>query len=143
MSKKIFLDANILVDFIDDQRENHREAKTIIINGLQSGDELFTSCDIVTTLYYLSAKSDKNRALNEIVKINSFCTVIEFSNHEVAQTCNLMLEDQTFKDLEDTIQYVLAQKYGCNVIISNDKNFYSPDIALFSSKSFLESLCIN
>jgi hypothetical protein len=140
MSKKIFLDANILVDFIDDQRENHREAKTIIINGLQSGDELFTSCDIVTTLYYLSAKSDKNRALNEIVKINSFCTVIEFSNHEVAQTCNLMLEDQTFKDLEDTIQYVLAQKYGCNVIISNDKNFYSPDIALFSSKSFLESL---
>lgn len=140
MSKKIFLDANILIDFIDDQREHHLLAKSIILNGLNAGDEIFTSCDIVTTLYYLSAKTDKNRALNEIVKINSFCKVIEFTNNEVSQTCTLMLEDQKFKDLEDTIQYVLAKKYGCDVIITNDKNFHSPDIALRTSKAFLEAL---
>lgn len=140
MSKKIFLDANILVDFIDDQREHHLLAKSIILNGLHAGDEIFTSCDIVTTLYYLSAKTDKNRALNEIVKINSFCKVIEFTNNEVSQTCTLMLEDQKFKDLEDTIQYVLAKKYGCDVIITNDKNFHSPDVALCTSKAFLEAL---
>lgn len=109
MSKKIFLDANILVDFIDDQREHHLLAKSIILNGLHAGDELFTSCDIVTTLYYLSAKSDKNRALNEIVKINSFCRVVEFSNTEVEQTCKLMSEDAMFKDLEDTINTYLLK----------------------------------
>jgi hypothetical protein len=140
MSKKIFLDANILVDFIDDQREHHLLAKSIILNGLHAGDEIFTSCDIVTTLYYVSAKTDKNRALNEIVKINSFCKVIEFTNYEVSQTCTLMLEDQKFKDLEDTIQYVLAKKYGCDVIITNDKNFHSPDVTLCTSKAFLEAL---
>lgn len=140
MSKKIFLDANILVDFIDEGREQHTYARKIIIDSLHLGDELFTSCDIVTTLYYLSAKSDKNRALNEIVKINSFCRVVEFSNTEVEQTCKQMSEDAKFKDLEDTIQYVLAKKYGCDVIITNDKNFYSPDITLLSSKAFLEAL---
>lgn len=140
MSKKIFLDANILVDFIDDKRELHLLAKTIILNGLHAGDELFTSCDIMTTLYYLSAKTDKNRALNEIAKINSFCKVIEFSNNEIAQTCSFMVEDPKFKDLEDTIQYVLAKKYGCHVIITNDKNFHSPDVELCTSKSFLEGL---
>ena len=140
MSKKIFLDANILVDFIDDQREQHSFAKKIIIDSLRLGDELFTSCDIVTTLYYLSAKTDKNRALNEIVKINAFCKVIEFSNEEVSQTCSLMLESPIFMDLEDTIQYVLAKKYACDMIITNDKNFYSPDVALRTSKEFLEAL---
>jgi hypothetical protein len=140
MSKKIFLDANILVDFIDDQREQHSFAKKIIIDSLRLGDELFTSCDIVTTLYYLSAKTDKNRALNEIVKINAFCKVIEFSNVEVVQTCELMNQDNHFHDLEDTIQYVLAQKMKCDIIITNDKNFHSPEVALHTSKSFLEAL---
>lgn len=139
MSKKVFLDANILVDFIDKEREQHLLAKKIIIDSLRLGDELFTSCDIVTTLYYLSAKSDKNRALNEIAKINSFCRVVEFSNTEVEQTCKLMSEDAKFKDLEDTIQYVLAKKYQCDVIITNDKNFYSPDVTLTNSKAFLEA----
>lgn len=140
MSKKIFLDANILVDFIDEQRTLHLLAKKIVIDGLRAGDDLFTSCDIVTTLYYLSAKSDKKRALNEIAKINTFCKVIEFSNVEVAQTCTLMSENENFLDLEDTIQYVLAKKYECDVIITNDQQFYSPDIALHTSKSFMESL---
>jgi predicted nucleic acid-binding protein len=140
MSKKIFLDANILVDLMDEQRTLHPLAKKIVIGSLQAGEDLFTSCDIVTTLYYLSAKSDKKRALNEIVKINMFCKVIEFSNGEVAQTCALMSENEKFLDLEDTIQYVLAKKYECDVIITNDQQFYSPDIALHTSKSFLELL---
>ena len=37
-----------------------------------------------------------------------------------------MEKDQNFKDLEDTLQYVLAKKEGCELILSNDKNFYSP-----------------
>jgi hypothetical protein len=140
MSKKIFLDANILVDLMDEHRPQHQAAKRIIIECLRMGDDLFTSCDIVTTLYYLSAKSDKKRALNEIVKINTFCKVIEFSNGEVAQACTLISENEKFLDLEDTIQYVLAKKYECDVIIANDQQFYSPDIALHTSKSFLELL---
>lgn len=126
MFKRLFLDANILVDFIDDTRLSH----------------LFTSCDIVTTVYYLSAKTDKKRALDEIAKINRFCKIIDFSNTEVAQTCELMAIDTTFTDLEDTIQYILAKKVSCDCIISNDKKFYSPDIALMGSALFCDTLSL-
>jgi predicted nucleic acid-binding protein len=140
MFKKIFLDANILVDFVDDRRPSHTQSKKIIVNAIEQNIYLSTSCDIVTTVYYLSSKRDKVRALDEITKINLFCQIIDFSNAEVAQTCDLMTKEPNFNDLEDTIQYILAKKASCDCIISNDKNFYSPDILLLSSEQFCERL---
>ncbi|MDD4854862.1 MAG: PIN domain-containing protein [Sulfuricurvum sp.] len=140
MFKRLFLDANILVDFVDDLRPSHIQSKKIIIDAIQRNTHLFTSCDIITTVYYLSAKTNKKRALNEIAKINRFCKIIDFSNSEVEQTCDLMAQNSDFKDLEDTIQYILAKKVSCDCIISNDKNFLSPDILLLNSEQFCERL---
>lgn len=138
MFEKIFLDANILVDFVDDTRKEYAFAKTIIIGYLSRQAELFTSCDIITTVYYLSAKKEKKKALEQIGNINRFCTIIEFSNKEVANACALMSQNSSFCDLEDTLQYFLAKKAGCEVIISNDKDFFSPDLKLLNSKEFCE-----
>ncbi len=49
-----------------------------------------------------------------------------------------MLEDDDYKDLEDTIQYIMAKKIKCDLIISNDKNFISKEIELITSKKFCE-----
>jgi len=140
MFKRIFLDANILIDSIDDQRPMHHRSTALIRFCLEKEIPVFTSCDIVTTVYYLSAKINKKQALNEITKINRFCKIIDFSNAEVEQTCNLMAQNSDFKDLEDTIQYILAKKALCDCIVSNDKNFLSPDILLLNSEAFCERL---
>lgn len=140
MFKRIFLDANILIDSIDNQRPMHYKSTALIRFCLKKEIPVFTSCDIVTTVYYLSAKKDKKQALNEITKINRFCKIIDFSNTEVEQTCDLMAQNSNFKDLEDTIQYILAKKASCDCIVSNDKNFFSPDISLLSSEEFCQKL---
>jgi predicted nucleic acid-binding protein len=49
-----------------------------------------------------------------------------------------MLTDKNFKDLEDTIQYVLAKENNCDLILTNDKGFYSPDIEKLTSKEFVK-----
>jgi predicted nucleic acid-binding protein len=67
------------------------------------------------------------------------CNIIEFGNREIARAIELM-QSENYKDLEDTIQYVLAQKSGCDLIISNDKNFISKDIQILSSKQFVETI---
>ena len=139
---KVFLDANIILDKFDSQRPSHRYSSElydyIVING-----EVYTSCDLITTLYYVNAKIDKKNALLNIQKINKTLKVIEFSNKEVEETCQLMLEDNDYKDLEDTIQYIMAKKYECDMIISNDKNFVSKDINLMSSEKFCEKYLDN
>ncbi len=137
--KRVFLDANIILDLYDDRRIFHQESSEAISMLLQESEiELFTSCDIITTLYYLLSKKVKEKALDSVLDINELCTVVEFGNFEVEKSCNLMKKNKNFTDLEDTIQYVMAKKVSCDLILSNDKKFFSDEILLMSSREFLK-----
>ena len=103
---------------------------------LQQQYQLFTSCDLITTIYYIDSKKDKKQALINIKSINKTLRIIDFSNQEVEQTCELMLKDNDYKDLEDTLQYIMAKKENCDIIISNDEKFISKDIKILTSKEF-------
>ncbi len=107
---------------------------------LQHNHQIFTSCDLITTIYYVLAKIDKTLALTNIQKIVKTLRLIRFSNEEIELACNLMLRDEEYKDLEDTLQYLLAKKQQCDIILSNDKNFISKDIEILDTKEFFEKL---
>ncbi len=135
---KLFLDANIILDTYDDNRPSYKYSLKLYQYIINNNFKLFTSCDLITTIYYINSKKNKHQALLNIQDTNTILKVIEFSNKEIEKTCNLMLEDGDYKDLEDTIQYIMAKKEKCNLIISNDKNFISKDIKLMTSKEFCE-----
>ncbi len=124
---------------LDAARINHafsyKAYEFLLINA-----EIFTSCDIITTLYYIGKKVDKINILQNIINVNKTVKVVEFSNNEVEESCELMMRDGRFVDLEDTLQYIMAKKYDCDLIISNDKEFVNHDTTLMSSKDFLETL---
>ncbi len=140
MYKKVFFDANIILDVFDTSRPYSNESFQTYQYILTQKIGLFTSCDIITTIYYVYSKKNKQDVLNKIEDTNTIITVIDFSNKEIAQTCQLMRENSNYKDLEDTIQYILAKKEGCDLIISNDAGFYAEEIPVMSSKSFIEQL---
>jgi len=136
---RVFLDANIILDLFDRARPFHKQSRDVyeylIVNA-----KIFTSCDLITTIYYVNAKIDKKQALKNIQNINKTLKVIEFSNQEIQETCELMLKDSEYKDLEDTIQYIMAKKHKCELIISNDALFVSKDIELMSSEQFYKKI---
>ncbi len=139
MYKKVFLDANVIADIYDDTRVFHTQSKESITHLAKNSEiELFTSCDLITTLYYILSKNSKQKALNAIEQINELCTIVEFSNPEVSQSCKLMLNDSKYIDLEDTIQYVMAKKIDADLILSNDKKFVSKDIKLLNTSDFFK-----
>ena len=138
--QKIFFDANILLDLFDEKRVHHKYSLQLYRYLLKSQKELFTSCDIITTLYYVDAKRDKLQTLYKIENLNKTLNVIPFSNKEVADTYTLMREESRYSDLEDTIQYVLAKKEGCDLIVSNDDNFYAADIEVMTGREFCEKV---
>ncbi len=134
---RIFLDANVILDTYDESRRYHRYSVLAYGYILEKDIMLFTSCDIITTLYYVNKKNEtKEETLRKIEQTNITLKVIEFSNKEVARTCTLMKEDPNYRDLEDTMQYILAKKEGCDLIISNDENFYAADIEVIGSEAF-------
>jgi predicted nucleic acid-binding protein len=136
MYKKIFLDANVIVDIYDDTRTFYSYSTKVFEHIFEDENiELYTSCDIVTTIYYLLAKQNKELALDAVMDINEACQVVEFGNLEVTKSCKLMKENRNFKDLEDTIQFVMAQKVDADLILSNDQAFVSETIELMSTKA--------
>lgn len=140
MFKNIFIDANVILDFLDNTRLFHDYSKNAYAFLLQNNYNLFTSCDLITTIYYVNSKKDKKQAVLNIQAINKTLKIIEFSNKEVEEACSLILQDDEFKDLEDTIQYIIAKKYKCDLIISNDKNFVNKDTLILSSEKFLQTV---
>ena len=135
----MFLDANIILDMYDDKRPFHIESSEAIALLLQQKDiDIFTSCDIITTLYYVLSKKGKIEALDSILDVNELCIVIEFGNKEIEESCMFMKKNKNFTDLEDTIQYIMAKKASCDLILSNDKGFVSEGILLMGSGTFIE-----
>ncbi len=89
--KRVFLDANVILDVYDEKRTFHTQSSDVISVFLQYKDiELFTSCDIITTLYYVLSKKGKMYALDSILDVNELCTLIEFANLQIDESCNLM-----------------------------------------------------
>jgi len=125
--KKIFLDANILIDLIDPNREKHLKVVEFIQNN--TGNYFYTSCDILTTVYYIGSKNNKT-ILDNLEAILKLVKVIPFSNQLAIDSIKLMKKDKNFKDFEDTLQYMLAKSIKADLIVTNDKNFYSLEIKI-------------
>ncbi len=141
--KKIFLDVNILIDILDAKRPSSRQSAILFEFLVRDIKEfrLYTSCDLLTTVYYFTIKPlGQKEALSKIKKLNNVIHVIEFGNKEVAEAIELMERNRKYTDLEDTIQYVMARKEKCDYIITNDKNFASGDVPVLSSQEALKEL---
>ena len=141
--KRVFIDANIFIDANDDSRGSYKASYQIVPYLLSKQISIYTSCDLITTIYYILSKKDKQKALSSIEQLNKICKIIDFSNSDVAKTCSLMREDKDYTDFEDTMQYILAKRENCQMIISNDKRFISKDIELLNSVEFCNRFIVN
>ena len=73
MYKNIFLDGNVLFDYADKNRKLHDASTKCIEYCLKRNLDLYTSCDLITTIYYVVSRQNKNKALEEVQRINNFC----------------------------------------------------------------------
>jgi len=139
MYKRIFVDANVLLDLHDPERPTNLSSQKALGFLVEDEEvELFSSCDLMTTLYYVLAKSEgKEIALSFVSEINTLCRLIPFDNDAIERVCELMALDSGFTDMEDTLQYYLARQAECDLVLSNDQAFYSPDIPLLGTESFV------
>jgi len=128
--QRIFLDANIILDLIDAKRGRVVTTKEHLGIHLANGDILYTSCDIFTTVYYVASKhSEFNKVIAQLENITNFVEIIPIDANIILQAITISKEEQ-HKDLEDILQYICAKTMDCELILSNDKSFYSPDIKL-------------
>lgn len=128
---KIFIDTNIFLDLIL-KRANYQEA-TIILNSCEKNVFDAYIADItLLNIDYIAKKQVQN--INTFLRAVSSVFEIIGINNELFNRA-LLLNNA---DLEDNVQYICALHHHCQIIISNDKNFYQGDIKVLSSKQFID-----
>ena len=128
---KIFIDTNIFLDLLL-KRDFFKEAIIILNSCNQNVFEGFIADITLLNIDYIASKQVKD--------IREFLKVVNRSFNVVGAD-NDMFElafDIKNSDLEDNIQYICSKINGCDIIISNDKNFYKGDIKVLSSREFID-----
>ena len=115
---KIFLDANVLVDFLDKPSFDNNSATEVLRILKMKKSNIFVSPTTFAITFYLFSKKNKNLK-NVNVALKEFFRQFTFTTED-----NIVMKkvfSSTFDDLEDALQYYSAQYSGIDLIITKNK----------------------
>jgi predicted nucleic acid-binding protein len=119
MQQKIFLDANVLIDFIYADNKFNKQTLFLFNELRRKKERLYCSPTSFSITYYFLSKALKNKKLLN-KKTTDFFSYFIFTRED-----NLIMEKvikSNFRDLEDALQYFSAEDSGIDIIIT--KNFF-------------------
>ncbi len=127
---RIFLDTNILLDFLLD-RKPHSEPAEELLQAIESGKAKGCVAGItISNIYYILNDLEKRKD-----PLPALTTLLEFL--EVVPTSKQVLQDAMksgFKDFEDGIQHASAMTAHCRHLVTrNTKDFKKAKLSVVSA----------
>ena len=132
--KKVFFDANILLDIIITERKGNLYAKELWKYLVLKSIDIVISEDILTNVFYIS--KNKKDALTFFELIQDRWEIVPFGKKVIRNAIKHSLENNL--DLEDQLQCLCAKENECQILITNDKKFYGCGLDVLSAEAFLE-----
>jgi predicted nucleic acid-binding protein len=137
--KKIFVDSDILLDLL-----LHREPFAIFSRSLLNKASektilLHTSTLILANVHYLLVKHLNKKTAREYVRfLSEFLEMLPFEPDNI-----LLALNHEHGDFEDTIQYRIAKKHQCDLVVSrNIKHYKKFDIPVLTAEQLLRTIKI-
>lgn len=133
--KRIFLDTNILIDYIDN-RAGADNAEQIFACGFSGEALLFASALSFANIAYIIKRLTQEEKYDALSQMANVVEIVNLRKQEVIAAIA-----QPVKDFEDMLQYQCAKAAGCDYIVTNDRRHYDfSDIEHFTSSDFVAHL---
>jgi predicted nucleic acid-binding protein len=137
--KDVFLDTDILIDFLGDRKPFSKFALAIFVAGYNQKLRLHTSSNSITIAYYILSKQvSENKARELIMNLMERMNIVS-----VSQSILKNAFSSEFKDVEDAVQFFSAitiENMDC-IVTRNLKDFKKSTLPVLSSEEFhLENL---
>lgn len=133
--QKVFLDTNIVLDFLDKKREKHEKAKILISKLVKENSQIVISEDMLSTIFYIS--KEKKRVLQFFEVIVEKWSVVYYGTSLISEAIALCQKKEG-QDLEDTLQCLCAKEQTCNYIVTSDKRFVDCGIQVIGYDEVVE-----
>jgi predicted nucleic acid-binding protein len=136
--KKLFVDTNIVIDLLSRREPFFEEAAELFSLADKKNVELsVSSLTIANTSYALLRQMDSNKAKLVLRKLRLILKVLPLDDKIIG----LALNDETFSDFEDGLQYFTAIEDEQELIITrNLKDFKNSKLPTMTAKQFIETL---
>lgn len=120
MVYKVFLDTNIIIDFLQPVRPFYKEAQELFMHLSTDAFTAYISESIITTTPYLIRKEYSANEINAIVKnLNQKLKILSCTNAFVSSALQ-----QNPQDFEDALLYQIAFHHQMDYFVtSNTKDF--------------------
>ena len=135
---KVFLDTNIIMDFLEKERKRHAASSAVIRECLVGNIKGCISETVVTNCSYLLRKTYSQTQLNEIFSnFSLYFEYLSINNLSIQKACKVNI-----RDLEDAILYQIALEHSCQYFVTtNSKDFFSisqPILKVVTPEEFME-----
>lgn len=136
--KRIFVDTNIVIDLLSRREPFYEESAILFSLADRKEIELaVSSLTIANTSYALLRQMDSNKSKSILRKLRLLVTILPLNDKIVG----LALNDETFSDFEDGLQYFTAIDNGQELIITrNLKDFKNSKLPTMTARQFIETI---
>lgn len=137
MIQRIFLDTNIILDFLGERENFYDPAAKVMTLADKKQISVFSSATSLTNAFYILSKFEsKKTAWEKVRKFKLICGISVTDDEVVEKALN-----SDFKDLEDALQYFSAVATNCEILLTrNEKDFKNALIPVMDAESFLQTL---
>lgn len=137
MSKRIFIDTNVILDFLGERKPFYDSIAKIATLAEKQKLTLVVSPISFATVNYFIAKFESRKVARE--KLRKFKIISEMYSLD-EQTIEKGL-NSSIKDFEDALQYFSATESDCEILITrNGKDFKESLLPVMTADEFLKSL---
>lgn len=117
---KLFLDTNILLDYILDRGPFTVRAEEIINSCVRGEIECCIAPHSLTNIFYILRKTHSIAERKFIIKnLIAICEVQSLDKSTIMKA----LEDKRFDDFEDALQMACAEQWQANSLVTRDNDF--------------------
>ena len=134
--KKLFIDTNIVIDLLSRREPYYEEAAKLFSLADKKIIELgISSLTIANTSYTLLRQTNSRSAKEILRKLRLIINILPLDDKVIG----LALNDDSFSDFEDGLQYFTALENNQDLIITrNLKDFKSSNLPVMTARQFLE-----
>lgn len=134
--KRIFLDTNVLIDFLGEREGFYEDAARIVSLADMELIELYASSLSYATTSYILSKCEAEETVRK--KLRAFSTLCHIAGVGELAVNRALYSD--FSDFEDALQYYSAAEISADAIVTrNKKDFTASAIAIYTAKEFINS----
>jgi len=138
--KKIFLDTNVVIDFLLQREPFAKDAAIIFELGARKKLKLFVSSLSINNIDYIVSKLESRSKARKLTR--KLITLIEVSS--VGKITVEKAVESDFKDFEDALQSFCAEEANLKILVTrNVKDFSKSNLSILTPIEFLSTLSDN